>query len=279
MHLCGRVFAVAMFAFATPTVAGPSGVDRISDHARDYKQYRPTAKALHFEETVSFAHSPPTGSDSSADRMILVSNEAKRQNADLDMIVSMSGRCSILKIAGRDFACRAVRYFHDQEGRAYFTVAVDDPTDNGNIISFSGESARREEGSLYELMIDRMLLNSKDRPKVDGLRVPLVELSTGTCKQFGDFATRQISSISCVAIDKNDRRYELRFESDGSPIVVQKISTEPLVSARRRAKHRELLDCRRKAYDAKILPRDATAYIISCLEENNQKPTTEEEHQ
>ena len=95
--------------------------------------------------------------------------EEKQQDYDIDLIVTMSGRCSTLKIAGRDLACRAVKYFHSRGGRGYFTIAID----NGHIVSFSGEDARREGDSLFELKLDQMLLNSRDRPMVQGLRVPL----------------------------------------------------------------------------------------------------------
>src|ERR1700732_290364 len=121
---------------------------------------------------------------------------AEQQEPDIDMFAFMSGKCSTLKIAGRDFACRAVAYFHSEQGRANFTIVLDDPADHSHIVSFSGENARREQDNLYELSIDRMLLNSKDRPKVDGLPVPFVELSAGLCKQLGSFATRQVSSVS-----------------------------------------------------------------------------------
>ena len=88
-------------------------------------------------------------------------------------------------------------------------VALDDPADNTHVISFSGENARREEqNNLYELQIDRMLLSSKDRPKVDGLPVPSVELSDGRCRQFGNLAALQISSISCSATDKSGKKYD-----------------------------------------------------------------------
>src|ERR1700733_403121 len=133
--------------------------------------------------------------------------ETKRQEPDTDIFVLMSGKCSTLKIAGRDFACKAVAYFHGEQGRANFTIALDDPADDSHVISFSGENARREEqANLYELQIDRMLLNSKDRPKVDGLPVPFVESSTGTCKQLGTLVSMRISSISCSAIDKDGKK-------------------------------------------------------------------------
>ena len=135
-----------------------------------------------------------------------------------------SGKCSTLKIAGRDFACRAVAFFQNEQGRANFVIALDDPADGSHIITFSGDNGRREKDDLYELQIDRMLLNSKDRPKVDGLPVPVVELSTGTCKQLGNLRTTGISSIACSATDRNGKTYELQFESDGSPTTVRRIS-------------------------------------------------------
>src|SRR5260370_37518660 len=139
----------------------------------------------------------PVGLATSTRPVILVANESKRQEPDIDMFAFMSGKCSTLKVAGRDFACRAVAYFHNQQGRANFTIALDDPADNSHIISFSGENAQRED-NLYELTVDRMELNTKDRPKVDGLPVPSVELSAGTCKQVGSFAPAKGSSISCT---------------------------------------------------------------------------------
>jgi hypothetical protein len=146
-----------------------------------------------------------------------------RPEPDTDIFALMSGKCSTLKIAGRDFGCRSVAFFHSVSGRADFTIALDDPADDSHVISFSGENGQRALDNLYELPVDRMLLNSKHRPKVDGLPVPFVELSAGICKQLGNFAARQISSISCSAMDKNGMKYELHFESDGSPITVRRI--------------------------------------------------------
>ena len=146
-----------------------------------------------------------------------------RAEPDTDMFALMSGKCSTLRIAGRDFRCRSVAFFHSLSGRADFTIALDDPADDSHVISFSGENGQRALDNLYELPVDRMLLNSKHRPKVDGLPVPFVELSAGICKQLGNFAARQISSISCSAMDTNGKKYELHFESDGSPITVRRI--------------------------------------------------------
>jgi hypothetical protein len=193
---------------------------------------------------------------------------------DIDMYALMSGKCSTLRIAGRDFACKAVAYFHSQAGRADFTIVVDDPTDNNHIISFSGENARREQDNLYELSIDRMLLRSKDRPKVDGLAVPAVELSDGICNQVGSFATGKVSSITCAATAANGKKYELRFESDGSPMTVRRLRQYPLALEMRHARQIAQLKCRLRVGAANILPRDATAYIIRCLAEDGQSPAT-----
>ena len=200
--------------------------------------------------------------------------EDKRAEPDTDILALPSGKCSTLKIAGRDFACRAVAFFQNEQGRANFVIALDDPNDGSHIVTFSGNNGRREK-DLYELQIDRMLLNSKDRPKVDGLPVPVVEQSAGTCRQHGNLATTGISSIGCSAKDGNGNSYEVQFESDGSPTTVRRIVRSPLVSERRRAKQIGQLECRYKAEAAKILPRDRTAYIIGCLEqEDSQKPAT-----
>jgi hypothetical protein len=197
-----------------------------------------------------------------------------RQDLDIDLFASMSGKCITLKVAGRDFACRSVAYFHSETGRANFSVALDDPADGSHVISFSGENARREVDNLYELPIDRMLLNSKDRPKVDGLPVPSVELSAGICRQLGSFATGQLSSIACSATDRSGRKYELSFESDGSPMTVRRIRQAPLVAEKRRAMQTEQRECRRKAAAAMLLPRDWTAYIIQCLQRDSPEPAT-----
>jgi hypothetical protein len=140
---------------------------------------------------------------------------------DIDLYALMSGNCRTLKIAGQDFACRAVGYFHSEKGRALFTVALEDPLDNTHVVSFSGANGRRTRDNLYELRVDRMLLSSKERPKADGLPVPMVELSAGVCRQVGNFAARQVSSISCSARDRGGKAYELQFESDGSPITLR----------------------------------------------------------
>ena len=159
-----------------------------------------------------------------ADRpMVRISNETDEIKPDIDLYALMSGQCSTLRIAGRDFACKAVAYFHSEKGRANFTIALDDPADASHVISFSGENSRRPQQNLYELSVDRMLLSSRERPKVDGLPVPSVELSAGMCRQIGNFATRQVSSIACSATDKTGRTYHLQFVSDGTPITLRRI--------------------------------------------------------
>jgi hypothetical protein len=195
----------------------------------------------------------------------------ERDEPDIDMYAHISGRCTTLRIAGRDFGCKAVAYFHGQQGRAHFTIVLDDPRDVSHIISFSGENGRREGENVYELQVDRMLLNSKDRPRVDGLPVPLAESSTGTCRQLGIISTRQISSISCTATAKDGKTYELQFESDGAPVMLRRIRQSSLEEEKARAKKAEQLECRRKATIARVLPRDWTPYVIRCLADDDQK--------
>jgi hypothetical protein len=142
---------------------------------------------------------------------------------DTIIFAIMPGKCSTLNVAGHAFACRAVAFFQTEEGRANFTVALDDPNDDSHIITFSGDNGRRPEANLYELPVDRMLLKSKDRPKSDGLPVPFVESTAGLCKQVGNFVTMVVSSVSCTATDKNGKKYELKYESDGEPMSVRRI--------------------------------------------------------
>jgi hypothetical protein len=205
MRLCWQILAAAMFFIAVPSIAEPSRGSP-SLHNVELRQYPANTKARHAEGAA---------------------NEVKPQEPDTDLFALMSGRCPTLKVAGRDFACRTVAYAHSSRGRAYFTIALDDPADHNHIISFSGENGRRTQDNLYELIVDRMLLNSKHRPKVDGLPVPYVELSAGMCTQVGNFAAGQVSSIVCTATDKNGKKYELRFESDGLPITVRRVRPSP----------------------------------------------------
>ena len=153
----------------------------------------------------------------------VASDELQRQEPDTIVFAMMSGKCSTLKVAGRDFTCRAVAFFQTEEGRANFTVALDDPNDDSHIITFSGDNGRRPEANLYELPIDRMLLKSKDRPKAEGLPVPSIESTAGMCTQVGNFVTLEVSSVSCTATDKNGKKYELRYQSDGTPMAVRRI--------------------------------------------------------
>ncbi len=190
---------------------------------------------------------------------------------EIDMFASMAGKCSTLKVEERDFACTSVAFSHSPGGRSGFTVPLNDSDDDSHIITFSGENGRRQQDNLYELSIDRMLLKSKDRPRADGLPIPSVEPSTGTCKQIGNFATQQVSSVSCIATDEKGRKYELQFESDGSPIRVKMIrAADPDMEERRTqaiAAHIEQLKCRQMANVQGILPRDLTAFILRCMDE------------
>ena len=243
MRLCWQAVAVALIFLATPSVAAPSVDGRVN---------------------------VPDDNRTFARPVILAANETKPPEADINTFASMSGKCTTLKIAGRDFACRAVAFFHSSQGRANFTVALDDPSDATHVISFSGENGTRDRDNLFELPVDRMLLSSRDRPKVDGLPVPSVELSSGTCRQIGNITTQQISSVSCSAVDRNGKKYELQFESDGAPMTVRRIRQSPL-KPQKSARQIEQLECRRKADVARVLPRDWTAFVIRCLAEEDRR--------
>jgi hypothetical protein len=150
-------------------------------------------------------------------------NTAAQQNSLIDLLALMSGHCKTLKIAGRTFGCKTVAYAHGDKGRVNFAVAVDDPADESHVVSFSGENGKRADDNSYELRIDRMLLNSKDRPKIDGLPVPAEQTSTGVCRQTGNFAARKVNDVTCSATDSEGRKYELLFVSDGTPVSVRRI--------------------------------------------------------
>jgi hypothetical protein len=147
----------------------------------------------------------------------------EQEKPDVDLYALMTGKCSTLKVAGTDFGCKIVAYFHSEKGRANFTVALDDPADDSHVISFSGEYGSRTQENLYVLSVDRMLLSNKSRPKADGLPIPAEISSDGVCRQRGRFAAREVSNITCSATDKSGKKYELLFESDGTPITIRRV--------------------------------------------------------
>jgi hypothetical protein len=191
---CWKMLTAAMAIYAAPSFAGPFDGNTL---------WQPSPGAISAPHT-------------------LVADEANPQEPDAIIFALMSGKCTTFKIAGQRFNCRAVAFFQTEDGRANYTVAVDDPVDDSHTVTFSGDNGRRA-GDLYELPIDRMQLKSKDRPKADGLPVPLVEPSGGNCKQNGSFITRQISTIFCSAISSNGKKYELEYQSDGSPMEIKRI--------------------------------------------------------
>ncbi|MGY3447918.1 hypothetical protein [Bradyrhizobium sp. USDA 4353] len=148
---------------------------------------------------------------------------APEERPDIDLYALMSGTCRTAKVDGREFPCKTVAFFHSEKGRAHFTVALDDPNDESHIIAFSGINGRRSIQNVYELPIDRMLLNSKHRPKVDGIPVPAAQSSSGLCRQVGNFALLKVTSVTCSAKDEAGRAYELQFVSDGTPITLRRV--------------------------------------------------------
>ncbi|MEY9124307.1 hypothetical protein [Bradyrhizobium yuanmingense] len=152
-----------------------------------------------------------------------VNNPPAQPNAFIDLLALMSGHCKTFRVAGRTLPCKTVAYAHGDTGRVNFAVAVDDPSDDSHVVSFSGENGKRADDNSYELRIDRVLLNSKNRPKVDGLPVPAEQTSTGICRQTGNFAARKVNDVTCSATDSEGRKYELLFVSDGTPVSVRRI--------------------------------------------------------
>jgi hypothetical protein len=195
----------------------------------------------------------------------------RAEEIESDVFASMTGKCSSLKVAERNFACSSLAFSHSPGGRSAFTVPLNDPDDENHIITFSGENGKREQDSLYVLPIDRVLLKSKDSPKAEGLPIASVEPSSGKCTQIGNLALQQVSSVSCVATDEKGRKYELQFESDGSPIKVKTIRFVDPETEERRAKtlaaHVEQVKCRHMADAQGVLPRDRTEFILRCMEQ------------
>ena len=153
----------------------------------------------------------------------LAAASTPEEKPDIDLYALMSGTCRSAKVDGREFPCRTVAFFHSEKGRAHFSVALDDPNDESHIIAFSGINGRRSIQNVYELPIDRMLLNSKHRPKVDGIPVPAAQSSSGLCRQVGNFAMLKVTSVTCSAKDDTGRAYELQFVSDGTPITLRRV--------------------------------------------------------
>jgi len=45
-----------------------------------------------------------------------ISGAMEHHDPDIDIYALMSGKCTTLKVAGRDFPCRAVGFFHSEKG-------------------------------------------------------------------------------------------------------------------------------------------------------------------
>ncbi|WP_315811198.1 hypothetical protein [Bradyrhizobium sp. SZCCHNR2028] len=178
--------------------------------------------SLHFPRIVAAALGLCLGSSCLAQAPMTAASTSEN-TPDIDLYALMSGSCRTAKVDGREFSCKTVAFFHSEKGRAHFTVALDDPADESHIIAFSGINGRRSIQNVYELPIDRMLLNSKHRPKVDGIPVPATKSSAGVCRQVGNFAMLKVTSVTCSAKDDSGRAYELQFVSDGTPITLRRV--------------------------------------------------------
>ena len=177
---------------------------------------------LHFPRLAAVALCLSLGTPCVAQQPVPLASSPE-ERPDIDLYALMSGTCRSVKVDGREFPCKTVAFFHSEKGRAHFTVALDDPADESHIIAFSGINGRRSIQNVYELPIDRMLLNSKHRPKVDGIPVPATQSTSGVCRQIGNFAMLKVTSVTCSAKDESGRAYELQFVSDGTPITLRRV--------------------------------------------------------
>ena len=59
-------------------------------------------------------------------------DENERHEPEIDMFASMTGKCSTLKVAERDFSCTTVAFSHSPGGRSGFTVPLNDPDDDSS---------------------------------------------------------------------------------------------------------------------------------------------------
>lgn len=162
--------------------------------------------------------------------LFCIGADLRAQPAEIEISALMKGRCQAA-VANKGYSCKPVSYIITGN-RALFTMVLDDPEDDGRAISFSGP---RSDGTValdksYELPIDRMLVNSKDRPRRNDLPAPLIQQAIGKCVQTGDFAERQVRTVSCTAKNDQGIEYLLRFESDGSPISVIRSKDERLAT-------------------------------------------------
>ena len=153
----------------------------------------------------------------------VASDELQRQEPDTIIFAMMSGKCRTLKVAGRDLHL---------PGRSFLP-------DRGRQGEFYGRDQRSQGRQPYHHVFRRQRAKARSqrirtadrpdaaeiqgRPKADGLPVPSIEPAAGICKQVGNFVTLELSSISCTATDKNGKKYELQYESDGTPMAVRRI--------------------------------------------------------
>ena len=210
------------------------------------------------------------------DSVIAVANEEKRQEPDTDILALPTGKCSTLKIAGRDFACRAGAFFQNEQGRANFVIALDDPAGGSHIITFSGDNGRRETDDLYELQCDRMRSTPRTGRRSMACRCRWSSFDRNV-HALGNLRTDAEFPASPAARPIATARASSAVRIRRHATTVRRIVRSALVDEKRRTKQIEQLECRQKAEAAKILPRDRTAYIVGCLEqEDSRKPATDQ---
>jgi TonB family protein len=159
-----------------------------------------------------------------------LSKTAIARVADTELAAFMAGKCNSANVGGQAISCKYAAYALTKSGRSNFKIALEDRDDARRAIAFSGVEARKPQSDIYEVSIDKILLYSKDRPKLEGEIDALAKAATGTCRQTGDFSRRKLSNLSCSATDEAGQVYSVDFGSDGSPIKVRSERDERLVT-------------------------------------------------
>jgi len=107
LRLRWHVFAFASVLLAAPAAAGPHLASQLPANAPDFSAAVP--KNIRHADILALVSASPVSDiapdDSPAPVLTRVSDETHLEDATV--FASMSGSCSTLKIAGRDFECRA----------------------------------------------------------------------------------------------------------------------------------------------------------------------------
>ena len=103
-----------------------------------------------------------------------------------------------------------------------FAVAVDDPSDENHVVSFSGENGKRADDNSY----GRRSTACCSTPRI-GRRSTAYRCRRSrppsAAAATGNFAARKVNDVTCSATDNEGRTYQRPFVSDGKPVSVRRI--------------------------------------------------------